>query len=320
MSFDAANLLFSTNVAQDGKTQYRAACATDFINPFKFYDTFATRDLDGYSMGIPFFPWFPSKGNAQSRADVLAQTDAVRVRSCWGGMVAFEAKWFQSQKKELQGITTTQSSAPATTTTPSTSTTQSIDFHPEVDANLNWHLAPTPLPESGVLPKRSDSLTTPIRFRASPDLFWDASECCLIHADLQDPRGLDSSAPTGIYLNPYIRVAYDTQTLRWLPFTRRFERLYSPIHRILTWMVKLPGYNPRREEEAGQKVTDRVWVYNDEKWMETGNLSGGYRDVERTALPGGFCGSRKLLSFGEGDQRGKWWFEQVPKDELAPRE
>lgn len=37
---DAANLLFSTNLDQNtGKTKYLAACAVDFINPFKFYDT-----------------------------------------------------------------------------------------------------------------------------------------------------------------------------------------------------------------------------------------------------------------------------------------
>lgn len=90
---DAANLLLSTRVDETtGRTQYRAACATDFIMPFKFYDTFATRDLEGYDMGTPFYPWFTGAGKAESRKDVLNQKDAVRVKSCWGGMVAFEAK------------------------------------------------------------------------------------------------------------------------------------------------------------------------------------------------------------------------------------
>jgi hypothetical protein len=33
---DAAQLLFSTHTIAEGKTDYRAACAVDFINPFKF--------------------------------------------------------------------------------------------------------------------------------------------------------------------------------------------------------------------------------------------------------------------------------------------
>ncbi|KAH0559356.1 hypothetical protein GP486_004132, partial [Trichoglossum hirsutum] len=48
---DAVQLLFSTNLdPSTGLTSYRAACAVDFVLPFKFYDTFATRDLEGYSM------------------------------------------------------------------------------------------------------------------------------------------------------------------------------------------------------------------------------------------------------------------------------
>lgn len=53
---DAVQLLFSTNIDASGRAQYGAACAVDFINTFKFYDTFATRDFEGYAMGIPFFP------------------------------------------------------------------------------------------------------------------------------------------------------------------------------------------------------------------------------------------------------------------------
>ncbi|OOF98230.1 glycosyltransferase family 69 protein, partial [Aspergillus carbonarius ITEM 5010] len=82
---DALQLLFSTNVDDNGLAQYRAACAVDFINPFKFYDTYGTRDSEGYSLGVPFFPWFSDSGSGQSRRDVLAGKDAVPVRSCWGG-------------------------------------------------------------------------------------------------------------------------------------------------------------------------------------------------------------------------------------------
>ncbi len=83
---DAVQLLFSTNVGSSGRAEYGAACAVDFINAFKFYDRFATRDFEGYTMGIPFFPWFTDAGEAVSRRDVLEGKDAVRVRACWGGM------------------------------------------------------------------------------------------------------------------------------------------------------------------------------------------------------------------------------------------
>lgn len=81
---DAVQLLFATNIDSTGRTDYGAACALDFINAFKYYDRFATRDFDGRITGIPFFPFFTSAGTATSRKDMLSQSDAVRVRSCWG--------------------------------------------------------------------------------------------------------------------------------------------------------------------------------------------------------------------------------------------
>jgi hypothetical protein len=238
---DVLNLLFSTNMAETGQTNYRAACAVDFINPFKFYDMFATRDSEGYSMGIPFFPWFTASGEAQSLQDVLDGKDAVRVRSCWGGMVAFDAKFFQKS--------------------PST------DQEPITALGEFRHVS------------------APYRFRAEEDLFWDASECCLIHADIQDPYSEDS----GIYMNPYVRVAYGTRTLSWLGFTRRFERLYSPIHFLLTSMVGMPWYNPRRAEHVGEEVVESVWVPD-----QSLAAGGSFQFVSRIATNTGFCGRRGL--------------------------
>lgn len=253
---DAANLLFSTNQGADGKADYRAACATDFINPFKFYDTFATRDLDGYDMGVPFYPFFTSAGQGASRKDVQHQKDAVRVRSCWGGMVAFDASYFQGD---------------------GTKTGQSND-------------------------------TTGVRFRAEEDPFWDASECCLIHADIQHIDAVDLASSTGIYMNPFVRVAYDSRTFSWLGTTRRFERLYSPAQSLINYLAGRPSHNPRRTEEPGQTVSDRVWVSNEE------NNSGGYQDVQRVAKPGGFCGGRKLLALPEDGHGGHWYSQSPPPD------
>ena len=89
------------------KAQYRAACGVDFINPVKFYDTYATRDLEGYSMGLSFYPRFTDAGKAKSQRDVLEQKDAVRVRSCWGGIVAFDEKYFQPEGYKFEGVSST---------------------------------------------------------------------------------------------------------------------------------------------------------------------------------------------------------------------
>ena len=243
---EAAQLILATNLDEHGHTSYRAACAVDFINPFKFYDTFATRDAEGYSMGVPFFPWFTSSGNGISRQDVLKGKDAVRVKSCWGGMVAFDAKPFQTAK--------------------------------------------------------------PLRFRASTDLYWEASECCLIHADLvkQDVSGDDGNMP-GVYMNPFIRVAYSQRTLRWLQFTRRFERLYAIPHSVINRLAGLPWFNPRRTEEAGQNVQEKGWV------SDSGLVEGGsFQMQEREAIGDGFCGRRGLQLIVEAPRKGEKNWEDVP--------
>ncbi|KAF2015266.1 glycosyltransferase family 69 protein [Aaosphaeria arxii CBS 175.79] len=241
---DAAQLLFSTNVDTSGRANYGAVCAVDFINAFKFYDRFATRDLDGFNPGIPFYPWFTSAGTGTSRNDVLSGSDAVRVRSCWGGMIAFEAKWFQDQQRLRPNTTQDLSPAPTTISTD----------------------------------------TSPLRFRYETDIFWDSSECCLINADLQYRRtGQGMPFESGIFMNPYIRVAYDPKTLAWLSVTRRPELLYSRIHDILNHWVGFPQYNERQLENPGDVVQDRVWEYDDPKHAFQKNatddtLSGHYRD------------------------------------------
>lgn len=248
---EALHLLFSTNSNETGVAQYRAACAVDFANPFKFYDTYATRDLQGYSMGLPLYPWFSSAGNGASQKDVFAQKDAVRVRSCWGGMVAFNATYFQ-----------------------------------------------TPPP----------SRTSPVRFRAGPDLFWEASECCLIHADLQDPQtNVDEITDTGIYMNPYTRVAYDSSTLYWLSVVRRLERSWWMIPAIINRLVGLPWYNPRRTEVPGQSVQETVWIAD-----ETQDGGGSFQTIGRIAGNDGFCGRRGLQVIVEDRKPGQKGWENIP--------
>lgn len=266
---DAVHLLFSSNVDSTGRAQYGAVCAVDFINAFKFYDRFATRDLEGYEMGIPFFPWFTGAGNGVSRQDVLDQKDAVRVRACWGGMTAFEAKWFVHTESQ-----------------------DTIHGQPPLDVS-------------------------PLRFRYEEDPFWDSSECCLIHADLSYLRhGSDIMADSGIYTNPYIRVAYDSQTLGWLPLTRRVERLYSFVHTILNYLVGMPYPNPRRSEQPGDQVVEQVWSWDNSTVVPPDgsgeNPKGSYHQVHRVAGPGRFCGSRTLQVLNENPKPGEKKWTSIP--------
>lgn len=284
---DAARLLFATNVRHDGKTGYKAACAVDFHHSWKFYDTFALRSSDGYYPGVRIYPWFASKGDGISRRDVLSNTDSVRVKSCWGGMVAFDAKYFQ--------------------------------------AAAGQH--------------NTTIGTTPIRFRFEHEPFWDSSECCLVHSDLQGiPNDTENvtDASTGIYMNPFVRVTYKASTYRWLPLVRRFERLFIVPNALINHFTHMPEYNPRRDEIPQSTVLDWTWVYdgttrpspssaipvrqkqgdhfNSER--ETGQLTARdtseaqYRSLwrakgylqrsNRTATRDGFCSTRQLLVINEG--------------------
>ncbi|KAL8800392.1 MAG: hypothetical protein Q9200_007254 [Gallowayella weberi] len=268
---DAVNLLFSTNYQYSGRTQYQAACAVDFINPFKFYDRFALRDFEGYTSGIPFFPWFTGAGQGISRRDVLAQKDAVRVRACWGGMVAFEAKWFQNS-------------------------------YPGETANAS-------LGQS----EDSSLQVSPLRFRHQRDTFWEASECCLIHADLTYlTHGSDITDDSGIFLNPYIRVAYDGSTLRWLPYTRRVERLYTWVHSLLDHVVGMPQYNPRRLHRPGDEVSEKVWHYDETNGQSENYSEGSYKEIKRTVSPGRFCDIRRLMVMNRNPPKGQKNWENVP--------
>ncbi|KAI2081033.1 hypothetical protein LOZ36_006323 [Ophidiomyces ophidiicola] len=226
---DAAQLLFSTN-----QNKYRAACAIDFTSNVMFYDSFVVRDTNGYGMGLMFFPWFPPTGSAQSRNAVLAESDAVPVRSCWGGMVSFDAVQFQNM---------------------------STKYSPSIKS----------------------------RFRHEPEPFWEGAECCLIFADLEDAYGEPNGKQgSGVFVNPYIRVAYTWNTWHWLGFFQRFERIF----RNLQWIVSkigYPEYNPRRLDRPGQLVKQKVW-----KNHEIGH-GGSFQTVERTASPGGFCGQRRMF-------------------------
>ena len=326
---DAARLLWGTNLNSEGRAEYKAVCGTDFITSWKSYDTFATRDLEGYSIGVPIFPWFANEGDAISRRDVLAGKDAVRVKSCWGGMVAFDARYLQRDLSSL---------------------------HISAASHPDEHLS---TPARSTERKELELPQLPLRFRSEPEPFWDSSECCLIHADIMAlPPFLIPSKETmkgygeGIFMNPYVRVSYEASTQKHIWLAKRFERLFALPQGIINRLAHMPRFNYRRGEFEGEVIKDRVWTQTfkpaghagkefggeDSTWQGPGaekkkvekraTIGGGktkeywdnegmYIDFNRTANRGGYCGVRQLLVLKEDRAVGEGNWDNL-LDEVPP--
>ena len=78
--------------------RFAAACSLDFSHPPSFYDTFALRDVDGEKPITQTWPYFLS---SVSRRAMMAN-EAVPVKSCWNGVVAFNASAFYGSKSHSQ--------------------------------------------------------------------------------------------------------------------------------------------------------------------------------------------------------------------------
>lgn len=243
---DAAQLLFSTNVGADGRTHYLSTCALDYDNPFKFYDLYAQRDAEGFSNGVPIYPIFSTAGQGLSRADMLAQKDAVRVSGCWSGMVAMQARYVQNLDASLP--------------TPK---------FQEIGAHVIDPAHPVPV-------------EAPVRFRHEPEVFFDACECCLFLADVSTAARKDGAVDQGVFVNPYVRVAYDEWVLRWLHRAKWWERLFVVPHRIISWFSGLPRNNPYREVQEGEPFVEEIWRENH------------WELVNRTGRSGLFCAVREM--------------------------
>ncbi|KXJ88549.1 cryptococcal mannosyltransferase 1-domain-containing protein [Microdochium bolleyi] len=271
---DAANLLFSTNVGPDGKAQYLSTCGLDYMAPLLFYDLYAMRDAEGYSNGLPIFPIFSNAGQGVSRAAMLAGSDAVPVSSCWGGIVAMDAKYVQNRKAELP----------------------SPHFQ-----DIGSHV---------IEPSSPTNVTTPVRFRYEPEIFFDACECCLFLADVSQAARKSNATELGVFVNPYVRVAYDFDTLAWLPWVKHWERLFSIPQRVLSPMLRLPTHNPHRTVQEGDTFTEEIWV---------GEGDGGHwKSVERVARNGMFCGVREMqaLQIEERTEDKNWENFHIPDGQV----
>ncbi|KAI1649334.1 glycosyltransferase family 69 protein [Daldinia loculata] len=273
-AMEAAHLLFSTNVESDGRSHYLSACAVDFWTPLKFYDLYVTRDYEGYSAGLPFFPVFLDAGEGVSRTAILNQEDAVPVQACWSGMVAMQAKYVQNMNETLPN-----------------SHFQDISSY-VID------------------PAKPHNVTAPVRFRYEPELFFDACECCLFHADVAQVARKAGEKELGIYMNPYVRVAYTENTLSWLPLVRRFERLFSIPHALSSHILSLPTRNPHRTVQEGDIFTEEIWVGE-------GN-TGHWQLVQREGRNGMFCGVREMqaIKLDERDEDKNWENIKIPAGQV----
>ncbi|KAF8859742.1 glycosyltransferase family 69 protein [Acephala macrosclerotiorum] len=83
---------------------YAATCSMDFLDPPQspiFYDTFAIRDHAGQAALSQHWPWFSA---SESRKAVKSYSP-VPVRSCWNGMVVFDAAPFYNDPPlQFRGI------------------------------------------------------------------------------------------------------------------------------------------------------------------------------------------------------------------------
>ncbi|KAH0436349.1 hypothetical protein CcaCcLH18_04369 [Colletotrichum camelliae] len=265
---DAAHLLFSTNTGDDGRTHYLSACSIDFDwNVFTEYDLYAQRDAQGYSNGIPIFPYFTNAGQGISRKAMVSQTDAVPVKSCWGGMVAMQAKWIQNMNKQL----------------------------PTKDWQAPAHHV--------INPDHPHNATAPVRFRYEPEVYFDACECCLFLADVSTVAEKAGEMDTGVFVNPYVRVAYRKRTQRLERLVRNWERLFALPQGIITHFSRFPTPNPHREVVEGQRFQEEIYQRRE-----------GWKMVERTGRNGMFCGVREMQLIKEGPRVGKNWenWYQIP--------
>ncbi|KAI1504295.1 cryptococcal mannosyltransferase 1-domain-containing protein [Biscogniauxia marginata] len=81
--------------------EYAAACSMDYkVSPL-YYDTFALRDDMGLKTVSLHWPWFQSPTSRES----ARRNKPVRVKSCWNGIVAFDAAPFYANPPlEFRGI------------------------------------------------------------------------------------------------------------------------------------------------------------------------------------------------------------------------
>ncbi|ESZ94378.1 hypothetical protein SBOR_5242 [Sclerotinia borealis F-4128] len=89
-----------TTLLSTNNHSYAAVCALDFSHPSQYYDTFALRDSLGRKTASLSWPYF----YASQSLDALKKNEPVPVKSCWNGMVVFDAgAWYPRNSEEDGG-------------------------------------------------------------------------------------------------------------------------------------------------------------------------------------------------------------------------
>jgi hypothetical protein len=302
------------------KRGYKAVCAADFVTSWKYYDTFATRDSEGYSIGVPIFPWFGGQGSAISRQDVLAGKEAVRVKSCWGGMVAFDGGYFQ--------------------TSTSTATTfeygwdggrrDGLSLRFRSESEPFWDSSECCLIHADIIasssPQNQDEHDTGIymnpyvRTAYSAGAFkyiWLAKRFERLFAPLQGILNRFAHLPRWNYRRGE-REGEVVGDRLWVSYHGQKSAEQAVAEEEEEEDVNEVGGMGGQWQGGGRGIERRATL-GKVKGKEYWKNEGYYVDFNRTAKRGGYCGVRQLLVLKEGNTEGGNWdnlLDQVPPFDL----
>ena len=206
---------------------YSAACALDFHYPARlatYYDTFALRDSNGYPTLSAQFPYFRPSLSLTSFLRGLPS----RVSSCWNGIVVYDAAPFYPSSKP----TASQSTFPS-----------------------------SPLSDA------AQAITPGLPFRSIPDSLasshTEASECCLINADLTT-SGHNNH---GIYINPAVRVGYTELAYNQTHFGESETFISARQYVMAMWLHRLNRVRTESAEKGMRVVRRRLETWKGEVEM-----------------------------------------------------
>ena len=284
---------------EGNKKNTKAVCATDFIEPWKYYDTFATRDTEGYSLGVPIFPWFANVGQAISRKDVLAGKDRVRVKSCWGGMVAFDGSYFQASSK-------------------SSSSAVSVPLKFRSEKEPFWDSSECCLIHADIM------AASPASSHVSETEDWDTG----IYMNPFVRVSYSTSTQRSLWLAKRFEALFALpqaliNKLAHMPrFNPRRAEIEGQIVEDKLWISSQSGKSEEEQitlamAEFGSGKLGKRGLVGELKDKEYWRKEGYYIPFNRTARRGGYCGVRQLLVLKEDRKEGEGNWDTL-RGEIPP--
>ncbi|KAE9367434.1 glycosyltransferase family 69 protein [Stipitochalara longipes BDJ] len=300
----------SDGEGENGRAETKAVCAADFIESWKYYDTFATRDTEGYSLGVPIFPWFANVGQAISRKDVLAGKDRVRVKSCWGGMVAFDGSYFQ----------------PSTAKAPSSSNVVSLPLKFRSEKEPFWDSSECCLIHADIMAASSPSSSSD----HSEDE-WDTG----IYMNPFVRVSYSASTQRSIWLAKRFEALFSipqaliNKAAHMPRFNPRRAEIPGQVIQDRLWISSQSGKSEEEQVALAMAEFGSGLALMKDRGVERRGLVGELRDKEywqkegyyipfnRTARRGGYCGVRQLLVLKEDRKEGEGNWDTL-RGEIPP--